>query len=51
MEAAIQVLLLIVLVPMALGILLFILSSIRDSYWDERNRKYRMEQRSAANDR
>ena len=39
METAIQVLLFIVLIPMALGILLFILAGIRDVR-EEYNRKY-----------
>ena len=46
MEIAIQILLLIVLTPIAGIIFLFILSSFADSYWQERNRKYRIEQRA-----
>ena len=42
MELAIQILLLIVLTPIAGVILLFILNDVADSYWRERNRKYEM---------
>jgi len=48
METAIQILLLIVLTPIALIILALILNSFADSHWEARNRKYReqeMEQR------
>ena len=46
MESAIQIMLLIALTPIAGIILLFILNSFVDSYWQERNRKYRIKQRA-----
>jgi len=46
METAIQILLLIVLTPIAFIILVAFLDIIADSYWQGRNRKYQMEQRS-----